>query len=549
MRFRFNKLALALAAVAGLTGLAGCGGGTGGTNAYAPNDNLAQPLQARYRFVIEFVDARSGDAISDELSVRFAGESVDAGEVRDSNGSSVKGLTYQTGNGMVFAATDFSTRTSFSVVAGNPAKGWITSGVQLRKDASTSGTQQTIRISLVNSGSASAITADPGLALAMTTSASAGVANAGTGTVAAGILVQSPAKTVAGTALGTAQITIPAGTSARDAGGAPASGALSVTVSKFGSDQARSLGAFPGGFLLPSGTSQWLPASFAQFNITDAQGKAIKQFSPAITLRMDLPPGTINPNTGTAVTSGQSYPVWTFDEDNGAWKKETDGTVKNNGSGGLLVEFQASHLSFWMLPFSSPIACFTGGGIAINRSPDAADTRPLDFTITGTGFSASKAAVIDQSLDLYYIPSINPLTVTARTTDGAVVGSQSFSPTELCRPKVGGSYPSAIAVTLPQLPSYSLTVNVTASCPDGSNQAPVATNLYYYPTGQGARAAYSVSSATFTGFNQGTGAGNLLVENPLPTGNDYTETLPNFSGNVTREVNFANRNCSPITGL
>jgi hypothetical protein len=95
----------------------------------------------------------------------------------------------------------------------------------------------------------------------------------------------------------------------------------------------------------------FVTAGFAQFNVTDSQGNAIKTFDKPLTLGIDMPKGTLGAD-GNPVTAGDSYPVWSYDDANGNWNFEKMGTVAEKtpvDPANFTVQFQTNHLSTWAL--------------------------------------------------------------------------------------------------------------------------------------------------------------------------------------------------------
>ncbi len=395
MNFRFNPT-LRMLAVAGVIGsLAACGGSGGGSPVITPP---AEVITAPYKYVISFVDARTDAPITDALTVQFTGPAVDSGEVVDSSNSSVKGKTYTTVNGLITAAANFNGSDDvFSVLGGNLVKGWNTSGVQILRETSKLG-DQIITVKLSNNNNAAAIQADTTLGIGMIASST----TAGAGGVLPATTLSTLDKTVTNAegsaeSVGTARITIPAGTVARDATGNMASGALKLTVTKYANSDVDALVAFPGGFTpnvtdssgtqLPggatSGSGNFVTGGFAQFNLTDSTGKAIKKFDTPVTLTIDLPKTSKNPSTGATIKAGDKYPVWSFDEVTGKWVFEAEGIVQDKtpaSASNFEVVFSSTHLSYWNLDYFESENCT--GTINIARNPTG-DTRPLYIDIVG----------------------------------------------------------------------------------------------------------------------------------------------------------------------
>ncbi len=150
MEFRFNQT-LKMLAVAGVIGsLAACGGGGGGGSPVITPP--AEVITAPYKYVFSFVNALDGKPITDALTIQFTGASITSGEVLDSNNKVIKvGDSFTTTNGLFAAAANFNgTEDVFTILGGNLAKGWNTSGVQILGVASKQG-EQVVTIKLTRS--------------------------------------------------------------------------------------------------------------------------------------------------------------------------------------------------------------------------------------------------------------------------------------------------------------------------------------------------------------------------------------------------------------
>lgn len=160
------------------------------------------------------------------------------------------------------------------------------------------------------------------------------------------------------------EIDLPEGTSFIDRNGNPISGSdLDMDIGQFDPSSESALSAFPGGFAPDSvslgdgsaSSGNFLTAGFTAMNMSIG-GTEVKSFTKPITVKMDLAAGARNPETGTVIALGDSVPVWSFDETEGVWAYETTG-VAIQGSNGLQVEYQTTHLSWWNLDFYGTRCC------------------------------------------------------------------------------------------------------------------------------------------------------------------------------------------------
>ena len=545
MNFRFNQT-LRMLAVAGVIGsLAACGGGGGGSPVITPP---AEVITAPYKYVFSFVNALDGKPITDELKIQFTGASITSGEVLDSNNNVIKvgDNSLTTTNGLFAAAANFNgTEDVFTILGGNPDKGWNTSGVQVLGVASKPG-EQVVTIKLNKIGNAADIQASTTLGIGMV----AGSTTAAAGGVLPAFTLTTTDKTVTNAegspeSVGTAKITIPAGTIATDAAGTPASGALKLTVTKYSNSDVDALAAFPGGFtpnaLLANGTTasgNFVTGGFAQFNITDATGKAIKKFDRDVTLTIDLPKSSNNPSTGQPIKAGETYPVWSFDETTGKWVFEANGDVQNKlgDANNFEVVFKSTHLSYWNLDYFESANCT--GTVNIARNP-AGDTRPLNVDIVGvegSRFYRALYGVTDSTQTLFYSPRIN-VNVTVKDSKGNVVGRALDK--NLCTGVNVSTDP------LPVITYATLQTNVTESCPDGiTGKRAVPTYVYFYDNSMYRGGYYATGTSTIGSIESGTN-GTLWVWNRF-INQWQTKSVAVTATTPPQNINFPNLQC--VTG-
>ncbi len=205
------------------------------------------------------------------------------------------------------------------------------------------------------------------------------------------------------------QVTIPVGATLTAADGTPLSGALNAVVANFNPQQNSALSAFPGGLnnvVTATGAAPgaFLTAGFTAIEVTDASGKAAKNLSTPMTIRINIPAGTNNPVTGTAVKVGDTIPVWTYDPATGKWQAEMSGGVQVNGTvqsdaNGFFVTYTTNHFSYWNLDWFMQSPC--SGTINFV----GADNITLDMVATGPGFlhSSIKPAK-EKSLSVKNLP-------------------------------------------------------------------------------------------------------------------------------------------------
>jgi hypothetical protein len=182
-----------------------------------------------------------------------------------------------------------------------------------------------------------------------------------------------------------AGLRIPEGTVMRTADGSPLSGEVTSTVVYYSNQNDNARSAFPGGFMGVEVTENedgedtvgsFVTAGFAAIEVTDQQGQRARQFDGPIEINIDVPAGTINPETNQPVKSGDMIPVYSFDEESGEWTFEgrTEASVARASSsaksrGGLGVSFTTQHLTYWNLDWWWGNRCSVAGRHDFNGMP------------------------------------------------------------------------------------------------------------------------------------------------------------------------------------
>lgn len=537
---RLKKLTLVSACIAGMF-LTACGGG-GGSSIGAALPAVAE-LKSLARYQIEFKDAITGKAITDSLSVTFTGDAT----LTAADGSSLNGKTITTTDGVVALGATFSmTAKDFSVQVGNRTLGWVETGTSVTGSSLTSG-DHTLALLLVNTGNKIAINA----------SAVPVSINTATSTVAAGgalgtdVSLSTQSKTVTNAegiseTTGSASLKLPAGVVGKTASGQPAAaGALKVAVINYSNSNVDSLSVFPGGF---AATVSGAPASalngaaadggsfvtggFAQFNVTDSAGNAIKNFDPPIPVSIDLPKTTLASDGITPLKAGDAYPIWSYDDATGGWKFEKEGRVTEKtpvDPNNYTVAFTTSHLSSWNLDFYVPTCT---GQINLTGRP-AGDTRQLDVEVTGISGQrfSRQGTMTDSQLSLLRSPIGTKVNVVVKD-QGTIVGKAT---NQLC---TGSSTnPISIPLALQTTPVGTVRVETSESCADGSQKraVPAFTYLMNGTTRLGGyTVGTTVASKNFASILPGTK--EVYVQNPRTLA--YTSKSVSVTANNTATAAF-----------
>jgi len=357
---------------------------------------------------VSFVDAATGlqigSASSKKISIDFSGQ--DKGQI-----ISLKELpltSASTTNGII----SFAIRNTRVPSIQNPVEFTIIASADGYLPVSQN-------ISLINTGSnpyeiRMVDIATPPDGAASTTNASVPSSN---GTVSGDITIVTGNESVTNAV---STMSIPAGTLVKDASGNTVSGSLSATLLYFNNKNKESLEAFPGGLIAKAVNSSgatkkgfFTTAGFAEFSLQNQSGQEVKSFSGnTVELSIDIPAGTINKNTGSAVKNGDVIPVWSYDESSGTWKYETESTaVGPDSKGNFKVSFQSSHLSWWNLGWLDENVCSEGA--TVNLNGNYASLR-LEITDVNGNFIASKiVSSTENSVTFQNVPSGVPVRITA----------------------------------------------------------------------------------------------------------------------------------------
>lgn len=167
----------------------------------------------------------------------------------------------------------------------------------------------------------------------------------------------SPSSTVSETTT----ISIPAGTKMLDANGtAINANQLSSSMVYYSPTSPTSYGAFPGGFNPTNVVNEqgqpinggnginFVSAGLVSINM-QASGTPVKKFSQPVKVSMEVNANTTNFESGQNVKEGDIVPLWSLNEETGAWKKEGSVTLTKNASGKLVANFETTHLSCFNL--------------------------------------------------------------------------------------------------------------------------------------------------------------------------------------------------------
>lgn len=544
-----NKLALACACMAGTVLLSACGDSSTTTPSGGTTVPPVTPLDSKVRYQVLMVDGVTDTTITDDLSVTFTGDAT----LKDSLGSSLNGKTVTTTNGLVaLGATFSSSAQSFSIQVGNRAKGWIETGTAVMAETSASGDKQII-IKLFNTKK---VTELNGSALPVAMAVGSGDIDS-TGKLSADVALATATKTVTNAEgvsepMGVSTLKLAAGTIGKAADGAVATGTLTVAATTFSNANARSMSAFPGGFAanvtapaselggVSATGGAFVTGGFAQFNVTDSTGKAIKTFDKPVAVTIDLPKSSKKLD-GTAFKVGDTYPVWSYDDATGKWTFEKNGTIQEKSPADAnfyQVAFETSHLSSWNLDLYGSTCT---AQINLTGRP-ANDARRLEVEIVGVSGQRFSRTVYptDSQIELYRMLTGTNVNVTVRD-EGTVVG-QALN-VALCQGSQ--AVPLSLPVTLPAVTTGTVRVEVSESCANGTGKTALPTFTWLNRGHQwdSGYAKAATTSATVASYDYTTrpGAGTVWVENPRATDwyDRYSSKSVTITAGQTSTVSFS----------
>ncbi|MBU1097746.1 MAG: hypothetical protein KKB34_14780 [Bacteroidetes bacterium] len=154
----------------------------------------------------------------------------------------------------------------------------------------------------------------------------------------------------------TASMYVPVGTTIKDAYGEVLNGNLTASITYFSNRSDESTKCFPtGNFIVKVNEGKdiisngiFYTGGFVNFNIIDESGRSAKNFDSSITLNMQIPNGTYNPDTKNNIIAGDIVPIWSYDETKGIWNFEKKLIIASpNAIGNYPLNFSSNHISNW----------------------------------------------------------------------------------------------------------------------------------------------------------------------------------------------------------
>ncbi|WP_111861217.1 hypothetical protein [Acinetobacter sp. CFCC 10889] len=435
MKFKISALACSILCV---TSLVACGGTDDIIDAIVdkvlppmPEETIvsADLLQGRVAIPLQFVDAKTGEIIQDQVIIKAQDDLAQSNVYEEpSDQDSTAGYGY------VYLKAD-------AVKNASPSK-----PVKLRVILSSEnyfGTSVDIiytgtallpqKISLVNKAAPPA-----GVAVALQKEVKADA----TGKLLKDIQLTARTTDVA-SKNAAASFNLPANTILKDEKGQALTGDLQVSIGYF-SPKAENIGAiFPGG-LNPDQVkifenNQWkfeqgyfITAGLMAVDIIDSQGRKAHLLSNGQgTMTIQAPAGLLNPETNLPIKDGDTIPVWSHSESTGLWQKELVGTFKQNAQANFDVSYQVSHLSFWNLDWHFNQICPSILPIGFNK---AFTTNPfITIEIDVENYGVYKVINIRNSQELTGLNSVpKNQAVTFRVKQNNKVIGQGYKAANSC---------------------------------------------------------------------------------------------------------------------
>lgn len=233
------------------------------------------------------------------------------------------------------------------------------------------------------------------------------------GSLQKALTVSAPVQGVA------AAFQLPAGAKLTDSQGQPLSGNLQTHVGYFSNQTPQSLNAFPGGFAPESVNRNGQPAEgyfvtggFVSVDITDSQGRKAAQFSQPAAVTVQIPAGTLNPDTGKPVKAGDQVPIWSHNTETGQWSQEGTGTAQAAASGHFDVTYNVSHLSYWNLDWFYSDRC--NPQLRLNWDSDNHIPVQMELLMDDANWYTHSNILHDAVNELYNVPLGKPMTFVAK---------------------------------------------------------------------------------------------------------------------------------------
>lgn len=371
--FTYKKLALAVMLASGL--LVGCSDSDNINKSEPAAPPVAEAIENPVSLVFQSTD--TGVLTNQDVTFTLKGDQVGflfvQGAEEDATKATAASKTYTAKSGTVqVSRKDGASVNEFNLELHATSTGYFATGLNVRVPAKSEGVagQEGASFDVFFTPLAPTNTETAVAAAKATISSDAG------GAVGSDITIETPLPAPGSAnagALANAKVkmSIPGGTQLLNAKGEPVTGTITANVVHFsnepnGNENNQSvLEAFPGGLepdviLDTNGNADpalagggFISAGFTAIQLQNEVGDVVAQFDQPITLSFDVAADTINPDTGNKIQTGDTIPVWSYDETTGRWKTEGTGIVGafNAANSTFTLVKQVTHLSYYNLDF------------------------------------------------------------------------------------------------------------------------------------------------------------------------------------------------------
>lgn len=215
----------------------------------------------------------------------------------------------------------------------------------------------------------------------------------------------------------TLSVNLPENTIIKDDSGKPLVGKVTANIGFFNNQSPSSFSSFPGGLSNASvdvnGKNKdgyFMTGGFTSIELTDEKGNKASTFSKPMEITMQIPKGTINPETGVEIKEGDKIGIWSYETKTGEWKYENEGLVGALGTNNnFTVKYNASHLSYWNLDWFSSDKCNPKLKLIWNGSPI-----PVNVSVDFQGqYWPHQSTLRDEINDLFNVPTDRDVTFVA----------------------------------------------------------------------------------------------------------------------------------------
>ncbi|AXV64460.1 hypothetical protein D0907_03755 [Pseudoalteromonas lipolytica] len=342
-----------------------------------------------------------------------------------------------------------------------------------------------------------------------------------------------------------ATVTIPKDVELRDANGELVSG-TDVTLNIVTADIDAAAGKAAAVDLIPEGlngsstTEVAVPASVINVEMLAGDTK-VKNFSSPVSITSKLPTTYVTAD-GTVIETGDTFDVFSYDEDTGIWVKETDpATVGTAGTLTMPTTFSVDHFSTKVLTQSKAVC---SGPIAYNFTGDAIPAVGLNVKIKSDTITKEKKIKKTQgnflgsaAVTKAGIPADAVVDVTVTDNNGNVWGTQSNL--SVCSNSINIALDSPVEIIAEDL-------NVTYTCSnaevDQDKQFPLTGALVKYALGKKRSSTATETNGSYA--LSGLESGETYAVTIIPRGIEVEPEVTSITADGTAEsFNFDRDNC------